>query len=50
MIQQIINVVNLTGVFITYCLSKLYKQRRIQYTYQEIEITDYEYVDLWSDI
>jgi|GWRWMinimDraft_12_1066020.scaffolds.fasta_scaffold104017_2 hypothetical protein len=47
MIQQIITVATLTGVFINYSL-KLYKKRIYENTmYPEIEITEYEYIDLW---
>jgi hypothetical protein len=50
MIQQIITVATLTGVFISYSLRKLYKKNtKPKYAYEEIEITDYEYIDLWSD-
>ena len=51
MIQQIITVATLTGVFISYSLRKLYiKNTKPKCAYEEIEITDYEYTDLWSDV
>jgi hypothetical protein len=50
MIQQIITVVTLTGVFISYSLRKLYKPNKYESPYPEIEITDYEYINLWDDI
>lgn len=50
MIQQLITVATLTGVFISYSLRKLYKPNKCKSPYPEIEITDYEYIDLWSDV
>jgi hypothetical protein len=50
MIQQIITIATLTGVFISYSLRKLYKPKKYEYPYPEIEITDYEYIELWDDI
>lgn len=50
MIQQIITIATLTGVFISYGLNKLYKKNTTpKCAYEEIEITDYQYIDLWSD-
>lgn len=50
MIQHIITVATLTGVFISYSLRKLYKLKKYESLYPEIEITDYEYIELWGDI
>ncbi len=50
MIQQIITVVTLTGAFISYSLRKLYKPKKYESPYPEIEITDYEYINLWDDV
>lgn len=52
MIQQLITVAGtLTGVVISYGLSKLYKKAtkpKYKSPYEEIEITEYE--DIWGDI
>ena len=54
MIQQIITVAGtLTGFIIGYGfkkLSKKFKKKESEYTYPEIEITDYHYRNIWEDI
>ncbi len=51
MIQQLITVVTFTGFFISYSLRKLYiKNTKPKCEYEEIEITEYEYINLWDDV
>lgn len=52
MIQQLFTVAStLTGFLIGYGFNKIYKKKnKEQYAYPEIEITDYEYTNLWEDI
>jgi hypothetical protein len=53
MIQQIITVAStLSGFIMGYGLKKFtkyFRKANQEYTYEEIEITGYEYIDLWDE-
>ena len=51
MIQQIITVAStLTGFIIGFSFKKISKKfkKQPEYSYPEIEITDYQYTDIWE--
>lgn len=51
MFQELFFVVTtITGAVLTYGVSTFYKNPQYKPPYEEIEITEIDFIDLWSDV